>query len=99
VAQILGPVPGAVVSGAVPIRGSAVSADMVQSSLDIGVGLSPATWQTLNSTVLPVYQGEIYLWDTTAVADGIYTLRLTVQDRTLGASVTSVVLTVKNGGN
>jgi hypothetical protein len=96
IAQITGPVPGAVVSGTVPIRGTAVSAAMLQANLEIGVGLSPSTWQTLTSTVLPIYQGEIYNWDSTSVADGIYTLRLTVQDRTLGASVTTVVLTVKN---
>ncbi|MEZ4502854.1 MAG: transglycosylase domain-containing protein [Dehalococcoidia bacterium] len=96
VAQINGPVPGAVVSGNVQVRGTAAAADMLQATLEIGVGLSPSTWQTLTSTVLPVYQGDLYNWDTTSVADGIYTLRLTVQDRTLGASVTSVVLTVKN---
>ena len=98
VALLARPVPGAVVKDTVTISGTAVAADLELSSLEIGVGLSPEVWETLTATDLPIWQGDLYRWDTTSLADGIYTLRLTVRDRTLGASVATVVLTVKNSG-
>ncbi len=55
--------------------------DFKNYTLDYGTGENPVSWTTLRSGVTtPVTDGVIYPWNTTSLANGLYTLRLTVTD-------------------
>ena len=95
-AQITTPTAGSVVSGNVLIGGLAFSGLLQQVQIEIGVGLQPESWETIRRDNLPSLNGTLGFWDSTAVDDGIYTIRLVVRDQQLGTAVASVVVSVKN---
>ncbi len=67
------------VSGVVDIRGNARDPELDYFRLEVGVGSTPDTWQQIGSN-RTTGGGDIVLgtWDTTAVTDGVYTIRLTM---------------------
>ncbi|MEK7817310.1 MAG: fibronectin type III domain-containing protein, partial [Actinomycetota bacterium] len=85
-----------------PVLGPAVSIEGTASDtysfyryiVEYGVGAAPATWTQIGATsYTPVVGGQLQVWDTTALADGLHTLRLTVTDRAYNtSSVTSQVI-------
>ena len=95
-AQITTPTAGSVVSGNVLIGGLAFSGLLQQVQIEVGVGLQPESWETIRRDNLPSLNGTLGFWDSTAVDDGIYTIRLVVRDQQLGTTVASVVVSVKN---
>ena len=95
-ATITSPSNNSVVSGTIAITGVAASGNLAQTLVEIGPGLTPTQWFQAGRTNAQVMNGPIATWDTTAVPDGTYTIRLTVTDAKLGSAVTSVVVAVKN---
>ena len=94
--QITAPLSGSVLSGTVNVTGSALSGEMVEAVLEAGAGLSPTEWTRIARITIPTFDKLLTRWDTTAVPDGAYTLRLTVLDRRLGSTELRVIVTVKN---
>ncbi len=94
--QITRPAAGAVVSGTLVVTGSALSGELLDARLDVGAGLSPASWIEVGRIGQPQVATTLGRWDTTAVEDGTYTLRLTIRDRQLGLAEITTVLTVRN---
>ncbi|MHB1390160.1 MAG: DNRLRE domain-containing protein [Thermoleophilia bacterium] len=83
VAAITAPADGAYIRGTVSVNGTATDLYSFNNwLLEYGAGASPATWTPLGSTgTSPVSNAALWTGDTTAVPDGLYTLRLTVNDR------------------
>ena len=95
-ARIGAPADGAVVAGVARIGGVAESIRLLEVRLEVGVGLRPLRWELIRSAAGPEAGGALGSWDTTAVADGVYTIRLTVRDRAGGETTDSVAVTVRN---
>jgi hypothetical protein len=65
----------------VPIHGSANIANFQSYQVDYGVGDQPATWTRIAGPITtPVYDDNLTVWDTTGLASGVYTIRLTAVD-------------------
>ena len=94
--QITAPLGGSVLAGTVNVTGSALSGEMVEAVLEAGAGLSATEWTRIARITVPTYAKRLARWDTTAVPDGPYTLRLTVLDQRLGSTELRVIITVKN---
>jgi len=79
-AKIDYPYENALVSGYVPIMGTA-SGDSFQSYvLEYGEGYLPASWIEIKSSVNPVRKDTLGIWNSTGLT-GLYTLRLTAGDQ------------------
>jgi len=75
--QITSPEMGSQVRGLVPIVGSATVPSFQFYKVEYGVGASPGSWAVIGSLVeSPVASGQLAMWDTNTVPDGVYTLRL-----------------------
>jgi len=65
----------------VPLLGSASLPFFERYAVEYGEGDSPSAWAPVGSVrTQPVRDGVLETWDTTALPDGLYTLRLTVTD-------------------
>ena len=74
---------GAVVAGRVAVRGTALNDRFQFFKVEIGVGESPEAWHSIGTmSKSPVTSGLLEEFDTTAVPNGTYWLRLTVVDIT-----------------
>jgi len=81
-AGITAPAQGAFVYGLTTISGFATDLYSFESwVLEYGAGASPSSWTQIGADVNPVNASSFIDWDTTGVADGQYTIRLTVVDR------------------
>ena len=80
VAVITSPLEGAIVSGLVPITGTATHAQFQRYELAFGYSPNPAdTWFTIQEASTTALVNEVIgRWDTTQIADGEYALRLRV---------------------
>jgi hypothetical protein len=96
-AQITSPQAGSVLSGRVALGGLAFSGALQEVGIEVGLGLQPTEWTILRRDSQASVTGQLGFWDTTAVEDGVYTLRLSVRDALLGTAEALVVVTVKNG--
>jgi hypothetical protein len=80
VAVIDQPPEGEVLRGAIEIRGTATGADFAAANLSFAYeGDNTNTWFTLAEIDRPVVGALLGTWDTTAISDGDYVLRLQVQ--------------------
>ena len=76
-AQISSPTDGDVLRGEVRIRGSAAGAAFSSAELSFAYVEDPTeTWFRIAEVLTPVEDGELWAWNTTAVSDGEYLLRL-----------------------
>jgi hypothetical protein len=96
VAQIITPLRDARVSSSLTISGTAAagaagSGMLSHYELAWGAGLTPQIWQTLALGAQAVADGVLGQWDVAQLADGPYSLRLTVTDST-GASAQNMTL-------
>ncbi|MDZ4766138.1 MAG: PKD domain-containing protein, partial [Chloroflexota bacterium] len=92
---ILSPVPGNVVAGNVQILGAAVHPQFLQYQLEYGPESTPNLWYQATSAVqTPITNGILGVWNTSAVPDGTYNLRLRVYLRD-GATVATVINNVR----
>jgi len=95
---VTSPADGAVLAGKVAINGVATSGHFSAVRAEVGVGLSPTTWYPMDRKTSPVLNGAIATWDTAAVEDGAYTLRVTLTDASFGDTVTEMTVVVRNKG-
>lgn len=95
-AQILSPWNGAALTGSTPISGLAGSGSLVEWVVEVGTGIAPSSWDVLARAGTATTNQTFTIWDTTTVADGVYTLRLTVRDSVLGTAVSTITVTVAN---
>jgi subtilisin family serine protease len=81
-ARLLAPGPGETVDGPVPILGAAAARSLSSFEVSVGAGTAPTAWQTTGvvASGAPTSHGELAVWNTETVADGPWTIRLTVQD-------------------
>lgn len=79
-ADIREPIGGEAIDGVVTIEGSASHPSFVSYDLSFAHSNNPTgTWFLIGDAVyIPVMDGRLGLWDTTAITDGFYTLRLRV---------------------
>ena len=69
-------------SSTIEIFGSAGGTGFVQYRLEYGISETPNLWFPIGfSQTEPKYNTVLHEWDTSALAEGIYTLRLSVKDR------------------
>jgi len=74
---ITSPQENATARGLVVIKGSASVPAFQFYKVEYGRGADPSDWHLIGSTVPnPVIDGVLAQWDTTALPDGVYTLRL-----------------------
>lgn len=77
VVQVTSPTMGQEVRGMVPIIGSASVPDFQFYKIEFGVGANPGEWAVVGSLhEQPVINGQLEVWNTGALPDGVYTLRL-----------------------
>ena len=76
---ILSPVDGEGVKGRIIIAGYIKATNAVRYDLDFAyTGQESAGWQPITTADKPAEDGSLGVWDTTAISDGNYTLRLRV---------------------
>ncbi len=77
-ADILSPAVGDTLTGSSAIVGSASSPDFLFATLEYGEGTAPRNWKSLDTLMMPVYQGLLLDWNVSELTEGNYVLRLTV---------------------
>ncbi len=82
-----------IVSGTVPIRGTAQAENFSSYTVEVGDGI---TWSTIASSSTAVSNNTLATWDTSLKADGIWTLRLRVSDTTGHTSTATDQIRIKN---
>lgn len=80
VAIITSPLEGALLSGLVPVTGSATHPQFTRYELAFGYSPNPTdTWFSLQAPATSQVINEVLgIWDTTKISDGLYVLRLRV---------------------
>jgi hypothetical protein len=79
------------IKGTVNIYGTALSDNFHRYTIEIGEGYAPIEWATLIDWVeTSVDAGILGSFDTTAYDDGIYTLKLTVEDNSEGGPLSNI---------
>lgn len=96
-ARIDSPAPNANLTGRVSVRGRALSDDMIRFRLEWGRGAEPNSWVRINSSTGGVRNGVLGTWDTLAVPNGTYTLRVIVEDEKTGTHRYEIPVEVNNG--
>ncbi|MGH9895712.1 MAG: FlgD immunoglobulin-like domain containing protein, partial [bacterium] len=101
-ALISAPVQAAVLSNvyqttANGVVGTATDLNFLNWTLEYGAGASPVSWTVLrNAITTPIVGGQLGGWDTTALGNGTYTVRLRVYDKAGNLSIYSSTITVGN---
>jgi hypothetical protein len=99
VVQLTSPIEGSLVKGDLEVRGTAGSALPQSIVIEVGSGLNPTEWTSIDSHEASVLNNRLALWDTTSVDDDIYTIRVTVTDAVFGAVQATVYVVVRNKGD
>lgn len=75
--QITSPEVNTELRGIIPVVGSASAPDFQYYKLEFGHGPDPSQWALVGDMHdRPVINGQLEMWDTTRLPDGVYTLRL-----------------------
>lgn len=75
--EITSPGRGEQVRGRIPIMGSASVPSFQFYKVEFGLGPNPGEWHVIGDLHYePVVEGQLEAWDTTALPDGVYSLRL-----------------------
>ncbi|MCC6238456.1 MAG: transglycosylase domain-containing protein [Dehalococcoidia bacterium] len=97
VARIASPVPGVTIGGVVQVEGTASGPRFQRATVELGRGISPSSWETIQTLTQPVSNGSLATWNTQSVPDGIYIIKLTMYDSGGVSTAATTVVTVKNG--
>ncbi|MCK9494558.1 MAG: transglycosylase domain-containing protein [Dehalococcoidia bacterium] len=97
-ARIDSPSANSVLDGNVTIRGRATSENFTQYRLEYGRGDNPSSWIRISSSDKKVSGGSLGRWDTGNLSNGEYTLRLVVEDETLGARYYQIPVRIGDSG-
>jgi len=76
VTRITSPGVGSYLDDSITISGNSYGTNFAQFVLEYGAGDAPSTWSLIASSGIPVAGSILGVWNTTAVADGSYVLRL-----------------------
>jgi hypothetical protein len=95
-ASISSPASSAVLNGTVSIAGTATDSNFSSYLLEYGSGASPSTWIQITSSNSAVSSGTLGTLNTASLANGSYTIRLTVTDAAGKSTVSSVSVNVDN---
>jgi penicillin-binding protein 1C len=91
------PTLGGHVKGVVPIRGNAQSGDFNFYRLEFGEGLNPSAWSQIGGDHYNQVQNDVLeFWDVRGLQDGLYTVQLTVVDRSQNFKRATIYVTVDN---
>lgn len=92
IASITLPANGTTLAGPVSISGTASGTSFLQYTLEYGAGTVPVTYFPIGTPqTTPVTNGLLYTWNTSGLANGTYTVRLSAQN---SASTTRAYTTV-----
>lgn len=93
------PAPGEVLRGEVVIAGSTNLPEFLSAELDFSYASDPlaaVTWFPIQSISQSVFDSPLYTWDTTAITDGDYILRLRVFSGDGTSQEVTVPITIQN---
>ncbi len=94
-----GPGVSGVVTGAThAVTGYAVSNNLAEYLVEVGLGTSPSAWGVVGRGTSEVLGGNLATWSTAGLPDGTYMLRLTVRDRSGQTSQALAQVTLARGG-
>ncbi len=93
---ITSPADGSVVSGTVSIEGTAASASMVQIRVEVGTGPAATSFTVIERLPFSVVSGQLATWDTSALPNGAYTIRLVLVDQVYGDTYSQRLVIVQN---
>lgn len=94
--QFSQPRPFSVVGGVVELAGSAGGADFASYSIQVGQGINPSAWISIQeSTSQPVENGRLAEWDTRGL-EGLYVVRLLVVRSNQRVETSLLQVTVDN---
>lgn len=80
---ITAPRPNAIISGTIAIQGTANHAQFQFYKIEYGLGEAPTDWHSIGGIVrTPVMGGDLMVFNTVSLPNGVYWLRLTVVDIT-----------------
>lgn len=96
VAQLNSYLDDATVSGVIKINGTANGTTFQNYILYYGQGVYPTSWTIISSSHTSVNDDLLTDWDTTLMSDGIYTIRLLVNNTQNFISEDRIVLTIRN---
>jgi len=65
-------------AGMVETRGTAAGVDFAAYALQIGIGVTPSSFQTILSSTIPITDGVLGVWNSANIPDGTHILRLVV---------------------
>ncbi|GAB4331471.1 MAG: hypothetical protein Kow0037_08110 [Calditrichia bacterium] len=68
-----------VLPGLLPVVGTAVSPDFKRFQLSYGAGANPLQFLVIKESDMQVYQDTLAWWDTSALPDSLYTLKLELE--------------------
>ena len=95
--QLVSPAPSQIVQGVLTVQGRASSAEFLRYTVEWGQGIDPQTWIRIATSTLPVAGiGPLAIWNTTQLPNGVYTLRVILEDATLGAQPFQIPVTINN---
>ncbi|MFH1619842.1 MAG: PQQ-binding-like beta-propeller repeat protein, partial [bacterium] len=86
-----------VVNGTVTVKGYVVNPALTGYELKYGQGEDPGAWQTIisSSTVYSIENVTLADWDTTGLANGVYTLKLAALENPVSGTDNTALLTVR----
>ncbi len=96
IAVITTPVSNTTISGDIEIRGTASATNFSSYKIEYGMGESPISWVTIMTSYTPVDNGLLATWNTTDLPNGIYIIKLTVNDIAGNVSTEVVTLNLDN---
>ena len=95
--RIASPASGAVLTGLVEVTGSSAVENFFGAEISFAYASDLTNWFLIASTEQPVTDGPLATWDTSAVTDGDYVLRLRVTTQNLSVQETFVTaLQIRN---
>ncbi|MBI5574460.1 MAG: lamin tail domain-containing protein, partial [Elusimicrobia bacterium] len=83
-------------TGTITITGTAAGLHFSQYEIEYGQGTEPASWTNITTSTNPVESGSLTQWDTFAVSDGLYTVKLKAKNTVDVITETNTVVSVDN---
>lgn len=81
----------------VAVQGLAAGPDFASWTLEYGAGSAPSDWMPIASSTNPVREDLLSGWNTAALPDGVYTLRLSVANRSERRFEDRLRVSISNG--
>ena len=94
---VTNPRPNEQIEGSYPIRGAARSDDFIRYIVEWGRGPTPDSWVQITNSTRQLAAGPLAIWNTSFVPNGEYTIRVLLEDATLGTLHYRVSVQVNNG--